>query len=568
MINNQPTFRLSRVGVRQVFSPTRRQLLQPLSRVLLLIPLLLLSAQAWASDSYKAKVTASVNPTGAGTVYVNTSNSQGSSNSATSDSKQNADMTFYLYAITGYGYQFDKWTDTSTSGTHSLTNATTQKGATYKGRTPNSDGTNNYTVTGNFNRRAVEAAGVTATSLSEPQTWRSHSSTAKVEFVDKYVLNQSDITITYPTDISTVAKSLSWTKGTTDDNSDGAAVTNGKMTVTMTYDFSNPTALEHNPSATITVKEQMGSVSQTSSAVAIGLDLTPTFTTDKASYTFSAIEVNTTASTTINASSYGDLPINNAKCAWSYTLTGANANQFSCVLSAGVATVTYQPTVAGSHSASLTMTAKWTDVNGTVLSYTAPAVSISGSATAPDFAIGNLSYTTTTDVGAKTQTLTLTNISYVTSATIAFSGENASCFSATTYNTTTKSFDITFTPPVVGGKNKAGTYTATATVTGSAAASSAVRTCTLTAVVNPAPVASFTVPSAIVFNNGEDMADGATDDQTLTLTNLQNVVGTPTITISGTDASMYAIQGGYDSGNNAFLQDRDTQRIHGRSCGI
>jgi hypothetical protein len=514
---------------------------------------------AWAGDSYYAQVTASANPTGAGSVYVKANATTGATTSDgasdTSPDKQNTDYNFALLAVTGYGYEFSQWAlgANPSGGNQSLKNAGSRTTAYVTARTKNSNGTLDYTVKANFNRRAIAAAGVTETSLSSPQTWREHGSAATVKFEDKYVLNQSDITITYPTDISTVAKSLSWTKGTTDNNSDGAAVTNGKMTVTMTYDFSNPTALAHNPSATITVKEQMGSVSQTSSAVAIGLDLTPTFTTDKASHTFSAIEVNTTASTTINASSYGDLPINNAKCAWSYTLTGANANQFSCVLSAGVATVTYQPTAAGSHSASLTMTAKWTDANGTVLSYTAPAISISGSATAPDFAIGNLSYTTTTDVGAKTQTLTLTNISYVTSATIAFSGENASCFSATTYNTTTKSFDITFTPPVVGGKNQAGTYTATATVTGSAAASSAVRTCTLTAVVNPAPVASFTVPSAIVFNNGEDMADGATDDQTLTLTNIQNVVGTPTITITGTDASMYAVQGSYDSENNAFM---------------
>lgn len=528
-----------------------------LRAVLVMLLFALGVGEMWA-NSYYAQVTASANPTGAGSVYVKANATTGATTSdgasAKSPSNSSTSYNFALLAVTGYGYEFSQWAlgTNPSGGTQSLKNAGSRTTAYVSAKTPSSDGTLNYTVKANFNRRAIAAAGVTETSLSSPLTWREHGSAATVKFEDKYVLNQSDITITYPTDISTVAKSVSWTKGTTDNNSDGAAVTNGKMTVTMTYDFSNPTALAHNPSATITVKEQMGSVSQTSSAVAIGLDLTPTFTTDKVSHTFSAIEVNTTASTTINASSYGDLPINNAKCAWSYTLTGANANQFSCVLSAGVATVTYQPTVAGSHSASLTMTAKWTDANGTVLSYTAPAVSISGSATAPDFAIGNLSYTTTTDVGAKTQTLTLTNISYVTSATIAFSGENASCFSATTYNTTTKSFDITFTPPVVGGKNQAGTYTATATVTGAASASNAVRTCTLTAVVNPAPEASFMVPAAIVFNNGEDMAGGATDDQTLTLTNIQNVVGTPTITITGTDASMYALQGGYDSENNAF----------------
>lgn len=511
---------------------------------------------AWAGDSYYANVTASENPTGAGSVYVSyKTNKKGSSNTATGDDQQNTLQNFYLYAVTGYGYSWENWTagTVPSGGSQQFTQTTTKEGALFKARTKNSDGTLYYTVKANFNRRAIEAAGVTETSFSSPQTWRAHGSAATVEFEDKYVLNQSDITITYPADdISTVAKSLSWNKGTTDNNSDGAAVTNGRMTVTMTYDFSNPTALVHNPSATMTVKEQISSLSQTSSSVGIGLDLTPNFSTDKSSHTFPATEINTTANATISASSYGDLPVSNSKCVWSYTLTGTNANQFSCSLTNGVATITYKPTAAGTHNASLTMTAQWTDAAGTVLTYSAPAVPINGTATAPDFSIGNLNYETTTDVGAKTKSLTLTNISYVTSATIAFSGENASCFSATAYNTDTKSFDITFTPPVSGGKNQAGTYTATATVTGSAAASDAVRTCTLTAVVNPAPVASFTVPSAIVFNNGEDMADGATDDQTLTLTNIQNVVGTPTITITGTDASMYAVQGGYDSENNAF----------------
>ena len=533
-----------------------------LRAVLVMLLFTLGVGNAWATDTYHAKVTASANPTGAGSVYVkaNATSGKGDSNTATSPDSQNTNYNFALWATTIYGYQFSNWTlgSNPSGGSQSITNAGMRTGAYVTARTKNSDGTLNYTVTGNFSRRAIEAVGTpTVTSFSSAQTWRSHATQAKVEFEDKYILNESDITITYPSDIATVTKNKSWKKGTTD-NEEGTATTNGKMTVSLSYNFSNPTALVHNPSATMTVREQStlsspsSSIDQTSSAVAIGLDLTPTFSTDKASHTFSPTEVNTTANTTISAISYGDLPISNAKCAWSYTLTGTNADQFSCSLSAGVATVTYRPTTADSHTATLTITAKWTDANGTVLSYTAPAISISGSATAPDFAIGNLSYTTTTDVGAKTQTLTLTNISYVTSATIAFSGENASCFSATTYNTTTKSFDITFTPPVVGGKNQAGTYTATATVTGSAAASNAVRTCTLTAVVNPAPEASFMVPAAIVFNNGEDMAGGATDDQTLTLTNIQNVVGTPTITITGTDASMYAVQGGYDSENNAF----------------
>ena len=465
----------------------------------------------WANTSYYyAQVTASANPTGAGSVYVkaNATSGQGDSNSATSPSSQNANYNFALTAITNYGYDFQNWTlgSNPSGGTQSLTNSSNRTGAYVTAKTKNSDGTLSYTVTANFTRRDVEAVGnPKVTSLSSAQTWKSHATTAKVEFEDKYVFNQSDITISYPTDISTVTKTPSWNVGLTDDNSDGAAITNGKMIVTLGYNFSNPTTLVHNPSATMTVREyskpsgQSGTIDKTSSAVGIGLDLTPTFSTDKTSHTFSSIEVNTTTSTTISATSYGELPISNAKCAWSYTLTGTNANQFSCSITKGVATITYKPTVSGSHSALLTMTAKWTDAAGAVLSYSAPAITINGTATEPDFNINNLGYVTTTDVGAKTQSLELTNISYVTSAAITFSGTNASCFSATTYNATTHSFDITFTPPVEGGKNQVGTYTATATVTGSASASNAVRTCTLTAVVNPAPLAVlFLLPLLLI----------------------------------------------------------------------
>ena len=518
---------------------------------------------AWAY-SYYAKVTASANPTGAGSVYVKanakTGATTGDGASATSPNKQNTNYNFALLAETGYGYEFSQWAlgANPSGGTQSLTNAGSRTTAYVTAKTKNSDGTLSYTVTANFNRRAIEAVGdPTVTSLSSAQTWRSHANTAKVDFQDKYVLNQSDITITYPSDIATVTKTLSWTKGT-NTSGDGSATTNGKMTVSLGYDFSNPTNLVHNPIATMTVREQsslgspLSSIDKTSSAVAIGLDLTPVFSTDKTSYTFPATEVNTSAQTTISATSYGDLPVGNAKCAWSYALTGANADQFGCSVSGGVATVTYHPNVAASHTATLTMTAKWTDADGMELSYNAPDITINGSATAPDFTISNLNYATTTDIGTAEKTLTLQNVSYVTSANIAFSGDNASCFSATSYNTTTKSFDITFTAPVSGGRHQEGTYTATATVTGTASASSAVHTATLTAVVSPAPPADFTVPNAITFNNGEDMESGTTDDQTITLTNMLNVVGTPTISIAGTDASMYSVQGGYDGENNAF----------------
>ncbi|MCQ2324441.1 MAG: hypothetical protein MJZ53_06340 [Paludibacteraceae bacterium] len=81
--------------------------------------------------NYKATVSASASPSGKGSVYVNTSNSKGSSSSVENSGNKNGEYTNYLYAEQSTGYTFSKWTSAGVTnkGTLTINNATTQNGA-------------------------------------------------------------------------------------------------------------------------------------------------------------------------------------------------------------------------------------------------------------------------------------------------------------------------------------------------------------------------------------------------------------------------------------------------------
>ena len=325
---------------------------------------------AWAGDSYYAEVTANPSPTGAGSVYVSyNSNTKGSSNTATGADQQNTVQNFYLYAVTGYGYSWGNWTagTVPSGGSQEFTQTTTKEGALFKARTKNSNGTLSYTVTANFNRRAIEAAGVSGSDMAV-QTWKAHSGTT-ITLEDKYALKNTDVSLTYsPAAIGGLSPNASWTIGTTDNDHDGAAITNGKWTVVLAYDFANPTALVHNLSQSLTVSEAVAVQSKT---VAVPLDLTPVFTIPDG-YAFPELAVGSTDTHSFAPSDYGDLPIGNAKLTWTAELTGENADQFhinSTTPTNGEVTVTFAPTAAQSSAAAVVLTATWQDANGANISY-------------------------------------------------------------------------------------------------------------------------------------------------------------------------------------------------------
>lgn len=338
-------------------------------QVALLIQLTALGiGNAWAGDSYYAQVTASANPTGAGSVYVSyNSNTKGESNSAKGDDAQNTMQNFYLYAVTGYGYSWGNWSNVSAEGTYKFSETTKKEGALYQATTKNSDGTLNYTVKANFNRRAIEAAGVSGNDMAV-QTWKSHSGTT-ITLEDKYALKNTDVPLTYsPAAIRGLSPNASWTIGTTDNDHDGAAITNGKWTVVLAYEFANPTALVHNLSQSLMVSEAVAVQSKT---VAVPLDLTPVFTIPDG-YAFPELAVGSTDTHSFAPSDYGDLPIGNAKLTWTAELTGENADQFhinSTTPTNGEVTVTFAPTVAQSSAAAVVLTATWQDASGANISY-------------------------------------------------------------------------------------------------------------------------------------------------------------------------------------------------------
>ena len=325
---------------------------------------------AWAGDSYYAEVTANPSPTGAGSVYVSyNSNTKGASNKATGADQQNTVQNFYLYAVTAYGYSWGNWTagQVPSGGSQEFTQTTTKEGALFKARTKNSDGTLSYTVTANFNRRSIEAAGAVGNDMSV-QTWKAHSGTT-ITLEDKYALKNTDVPLTYsPAAIGGLSPNASWTIGKTNDDSDGAAITNGKWTVVLAYDFANPTALVHNLSQSLTVSEAVAVQSKT---VAVPLDLTPVFTIPDG-YAFPELAVGSTDTHSFAPSDYGDLPIGNAKLTWTAELTGENADQFhinSTTPTNGEVTVTFAPTAAQSSAAAVVLTATWQDASGANISY-------------------------------------------------------------------------------------------------------------------------------------------------------------------------------------------------------
>ena len=113
-------------------------------------------SQGWAAKDYISKVTASVSPSGAGSVYVKyNSNAKGDPNTAskTTNGTSPTNDKYYLWADENEGYKWSTWGDEK-NGT--LANATTQKGATLTVTSATGNGTA-ATVTAKFNQVTVNS---------------------------------------------------------------------------------------------------------------------------------------------------------------------------------------------------------------------------------------------------------------------------------------------------------------------------------------------------------------------------------------------------------------------------
>lgn len=146
--------------------------------------------QAWGSSDYKSSVTASANPSAAGTVYVNTSKSKGTSNTAsqTTNTTSAPTHTYYLYADVIPGYKWDTWA--TGSNCNALSNATTQNGASVTVTAGTS--TVKATVTAKFKEVTVNSVSgdnvLNPTSRTETYegtvTFGTANGTAKTDFND------------------------------------------------------------------------------------------------------------------------------------------------------------------------------------------------------------------------------------------------------------------------------------------------------------------------------------------------------------------------------------------------
>ena len=126
-------------------------------RILLLGMLVLCSTVqvfAGGTTTYVAKVTATLTPTGSGTVYVGTSqNPNNSDNAEQSTTSSGGTVTLYLNAVPETGYVFEKWSFTNGSGTFgNAENAATsvEVDASTKKAQQNNHNAKNYTVLATF----------------------------------------------------------------------------------------------------------------------------------------------------------------------------------------------------------------------------------------------------------------------------------------------------------------------------------------------------------------------------------------------------------------------------------
>lgn len=114
-----------------------------LKRNILFFLFMLVGMQAMANATYYAKVTASVNPTGAGTVYVDDNESPATKSTNTSG----GEISFSIKAEQKEGYSFYQWT-----GDGSFNNANESNTTVTVNAATTADGTANYEISAKFRR--------------------------------------------------------------------------------------------------------------------------------------------------------------------------------------------------------------------------------------------------------------------------------------------------------------------------------------------------------------------------------------------------------------------------------
>ena len=308
------------------------------------------------NDTYYAKLTVKPNATGAGKVYIN---EQGITEYGSSGDSE--EIPFTVGAIPSEGYYFHEWT-IITEGTATI-NDNTKITITASSKTESTP--TSATATANFIRESIN--------FGEPSgSWGNTIVTWKQPYLDG--------TITFPITNGysdpKVIKIEDFSNGNTSLNNPQIGYSNSTVTISGTDPlYKLPTDGSRNVTFTLVATPDKGALTEgenTEKTYSATLNeslfnLTPIFTISSSKTV--QTEPNKPLSFSIQPTDYGTLPINDVTWTASlsgesvFTLTSPNPIGGNCDL-------TYTPTAIGTHSATITLTATFTDAHTKVWTYT------------------------------------------------------------------------------------------------------------------------------------------------------------------------------------------------------
>ena len=305
--------------------------------------------------TYYASLTVQEYPSGAGSVYIIDGNEHVSD---ITHSTQTESISFQVNGTPNEGYEFNNWSFTSGSGSidneKSLECTITLIGNEEKDKV-------NATVTAYFKRKTILLNTPATANDFSTITWI-HPQSGTINIPVTNAINEVDFSCSDGTNLSnTSIKSWSGTAG-----GDGTVTINATYTLPQDGSSTGQFTLIAAPNAG---EEGAGDESNKTYTIDLynSIDYTPVFTI--LSRDFSTAK-GKTISAVIKPTDFGTLPLD--KCQWQASISGTNAGLFNLESNnptSGECSVTYSPTEIGDHTATLTLTATYTDANSKTWTY-------------------------------------------------------------------------------------------------------------------------------------------------------------------------------------------------------
>lgn len=324
----------------------------------------------WGGDSsnYYAQLTATPTPTGAGKVYVANTNTKPSSPTAqaksTATTNSGGNVSLYIWTDSNYGYDLTaQWTGAYTGTTVSNGAAT----AVTLNASTSADGTQAYTATATFTPLSIQA-GAPVCTTPWAMTWQNKVSPFTLTFPN--IQNAQTVGAPNATAaVSIVSHNLS------------DLVQNADKTVTLNADI-DLTQCTHGVAQTVLLPltgfpNTAGNQENKTLTATFTPDLTPVFEIP-VQYNFGEKELNQSATHTLSPTASA-FPNPHEHLNWSAVLSGEGKTAYSVtVANNGTTTIAFTPTQGLTYTATLTLTASWTDASGATIPY-AQTLTLSGS---------------------------------------------------------------------------------------------------------------------------------------------------------------------------------------------